>query len=479
MASPCPMGTIRRAGIAAAAAAAPLGLAYRFALAYRVRAGYPRPNPPHVTPDDLGLPYETTTVRSGDLDLPAWFIPARDGAPGPGLVLVHGWEVGPRSDAPNGGLPACGRVPLPDLRRPRARGQAAREPAHQRRRVRRRRAGRLRGPARPTRGDGRRDRRPLDGRYRRDPGCRRGPARGSPGRDVVAGRSVPAHSPDLPPGPAAHPGPDRLSARLAHDPRLPPTARARRARDRRAAGDRAVSRAGPARPRRRGPRRAGGTWAAGHGRPIDARGRAGRRPVETLLVDGGPALVAVRVPRLPPGGRAVRRAGARRSADPEAAGDIAAATPAERIPDGEARFAAVDETPRRNSDAGPGRPPWRDPAAPPRPGRASSGDPRRDRSGLGGDPDPSRDPSFEDRPLDGPPRADPAAGRRSGSSKNLQRWAFIVCRDRAHLRELSNVGPFAGHLAGAAVGDRPRHARSTAGAPRCRSRSTSGRPPRT
>jgi nitroreductase len=41
------------------------------------------------------------------------------------------------------------------------------------------------------------------------------------------------------------------------------------------------------------------------------------------------------------------------------------------------------------------------------------------------------------------------AGRRSGSSKNLQRWEFIVCRDRRHLVELSAVGPFAGHLAGA------------------------------
>ena len=44
------------------------------------------------------------------------------------------------------------------------------------------------------------------------------------------------------------------------------------------------------------------------------------------------------------------------------------------------------------------------------------------------------------------------AGRRSGSSKNLQRWTFIVCRDRAHLRALSELGPWAGHLAGAAVG---------------------------
>jgi nitroreductase len=44
------------------------------------------------------------------------------------------------------------------------------------------------------------------------------------------------------------------------------------------------------------------------------------------------------------------------------------------------------------------------------------------------------------------------AGRRSGSSKNLQRWDFVVCRDRGHLEELSAVGPWAGHLARAAVG---------------------------
>jgi nitroreductase len=44
------------------------------------------------------------------------------------------------------------------------------------------------------------------------------------------------------------------------------------------------------------------------------------------------------------------------------------------------------------------------------------------------------------------------AGRHAGSSKNLQRWTFIVCRDRAHLRELSTLGPWARHLAGAAVG---------------------------
>ncbi len=59
---------------------------------------------------------------------------------------------------------------------------------------------------------------------------------------------------------------------------------------------------------------------------------------------------------------------------------------------------------------------------------------------------------FADRPLE-PEHLDRIleAARRAGSSKNSQRWAFIVCRDREHLRELSVVGPWAGHLAGAAV----------------------------
>jgi nitroreductase len=44
------------------------------------------------------------------------------------------------------------------------------------------------------------------------------------------------------------------------------------------------------------------------------------------------------------------------------------------------------------------------------------------------------------------------AGRRAGSSKNLQRWDFVVARDREHLEDLAKVGPYAGHLAGAAIG---------------------------
>jgi nitroreductase len=43
------------------------------------------------------------------------------------------------------------------------------------------------------------------------------------------------------------------------------------------------------------------------------------------------------------------------------------------------------------------------------------------------------------------------AGRRAGSSKNQQHWAFIVVTDRARLTELAAVGHYAGHLAGATV----------------------------
>jgi nitroreductase len=59
---------------------------------------------------------------------------------------------------------------------------------------------------------------------------------------------------------------------------------------------------------------------------------------------------------------------------------------------------------------------------------------------------------FADQPLDAA-HLDRVlnAGRRAGSSKNLQRWDFIVCRDRAHLRELGGIGPWADHLARAAV----------------------------
>jgi nitroreductase len=59
---------------------------------------------------------------------------------------------------------------------------------------------------------------------------------------------------------------------------------------------------------------------------------------------------------------------------------------------------------------------------------------------------------FADRPLD-EAHLDAIldAGRKAGSSKNQQRWAFIVVRDRQRLQELSTLGPYAGHIAGAAA----------------------------
>ena len=44
------------------------------------------------------------------------------------------------------------------------------------------------------------------------------------------------------------------------------------------------------------------------------------------------------------------------------------------------------------------------------------------------------------------------AGRRSQSSKNEQTWQFIAIRDKSILKALSECGPWAGHLEGAALG---------------------------
>jgi nitroreductase len=59
---------------------------------------------------------------------------------------------------------------------------------------------------------------------------------------------------------------------------------------------------------------------------------------------------------------------------------------------------------------------------------------------------------FEDRPL-APDHVDRiiAAGRRAHSSKNTQRWAFIVVEDRKRLEAMATLGPYAGHVAGAAA----------------------------
>ena len=43
------------------------------------------------------------------------------------------------------------------------------------------------------------------------------------------------------------------------------------------------------------------------------------------------------------------------------------------------------------------------------------------------------------------------AGRHSASSKNQQRWDFVVVEDRGTLEALSRSGQYAGHVAGAAA----------------------------
>lgn len=59
---------------------------------------------------------------------------------------------------------------------------------------------------------------------------------------------------------------------------------------------------------------------------------------------------------------------------------------------------------------------------------------------------------FDGRPIDqGDLDRILAAARLSPSSKNDQRWSFILCTDREHLVQLSKIGDYAGHLAGAAA----------------------------
>ena len=93
--------TSRRVGLTAALTVGPIA-AWRFAQAYRARAGYPHRHAPEHDPGFLGLAFETIGVPSvGGAELPAWWIPARDGRRGPAVLLVHGWESARDRTLPN------------------------------------------------------------------------------------------------------------------------------------------------------------------------------------------------------------------------------------------------------------------------------------------------------------------------------------------------------------------------------------------
>lgn len=91
----------RRTGLAAALLAAPVAAAWRFALAYRARAGVPRPRAPVHAPGELGLPFQDVTIESDGLRLPAWWIPGPEAVDAPAVVLVHGWESARDRTLPN------------------------------------------------------------------------------------------------------------------------------------------------------------------------------------------------------------------------------------------------------------------------------------------------------------------------------------------------------------------------------------------
>ncbi len=93
----------RNAGLVAllAIVLAALAASFRFALVYRVRAGFPRRNPPTATPDLVGLPWVNVMIpRPDGPPLPGWWMPAPSAsamgsltvAAAPAVVLVHGWE---------------------------------------------------------------------------------------------------------------------------------------------------------------------------------------------------------------------------------------------------------------------------------------------------------------------------------------------------------------------------------------------------
>ena len=282
---------------------------------------------------------------------------------------------------------------------------------------------------------------PLDGRDRGDPRRGRRPARRRGRRDLRPGRSATAHPPDVPPGQPADP---RLRSPI---PLAWLTTRVYLAAARPSRPGRVGDRGHRALPRDRScwptATRTTRSCRSTHLDRLAAAARAAApatrtRPVETLVVAGGQHSWLYEFPayRAAVAGFLARPSADRSTRTRPAA--IAAATTGRAAP---RRRAAVR---RRRDDAG--RPPHarrgRAPGAlRPTPGPATRRRPRShhdrptDRSRSGGRSRIARAVrSFEDRPLDDAHLERILhAGRRAASSKNQQRWAFIVCRDRDHL----------------------------------------------
>ena len=263
---------------------------------------------------------------------------------------------------------------------------------------------------------------------------------------------------------------------------------------------RPLRRAGPAHPRRRRRRSCpSATWPGWSRRPGGARRRPVAAEVETLVVPGRPALVAVRG-RRPTGGSWPVPAPA--LGGPLEPAEAAATSPRRRtptrIPDGEAPFAAVEDDARRLPDARPGRAPRRHAraAAPSRATRPSrprprawshDADPEAPRPGLardqrasgssGGSPtDRSSRPTSSGSST---PAGEPAAAKNSSAGRSSSAATGITC---ASCRR-SGRGPATSPARPSAIALRDaRSARRLdprGDGRRCRSCSTSGRPPRT
>jgi pimeloyl-ACP methyl ester carboxylesterase len=95
----------RRLGLTAAVTVGPIAV-WRFAQAYKARAGYPHRHAPADDPGSLGLGFEVVRVPSAGVELPGWWIPASGtpggaATPGPAVLLIHGWESARDRTLPN------------------------------------------------------------------------------------------------------------------------------------------------------------------------------------------------------------------------------------------------------------------------------------------------------------------------------------------------------------------------------------------